>query len=340
MIPQDLKHFRAAEFKAPSAAVDSRLCYGLDALREDVGGPVVIHCTFDTNGHEPASRHKLSPCDAADLHVVGVPPATVLRAILAGGWGGVGWYPHWNHPGWHLDLRPGTRKYWVRTKDGYVYGLPVLLKAVGLTLEDVENAGPCPSDAFRLAHAFTAKAEGGLTRDAGGATNHGVSFRLLRQLSPELGDIDHDGDVDEDDIRALTPEDAQRLMKLLFWDGLKLDALAPITACSVYDFAVNAGPSQAVKALQQSCRYYPHVELLLDGVLGPKTRATVNGIATNPARDMILAQRVTRQRRNFYASLHKADPRQPLAGWLNRCDALDSYCLKLAGRAAPAAEAA
>ena len=339
MIPQDLKHFRAAEFQAPSAAVDSRLCYGLDALRETVGGPVVIHCTFDTDGHEPQSRHKLSPCDAADLHVVGVPPATVLRAILAGGWGGVGWYPHWVNPGFHLDLRPGPRKFWVRTKDGYVYGLPVLLKAVGLTLEDVENAGPCPSDAFRAAHAFTAKAEGGLTRDAGGATNHGVSFRLLRQLSPDLGDIDHDGDVDEDDIRALTPEDAQRLMKLLFWDGLKLDLIPAITACSVYDFAVNAGPSQAVKALQQACRFYPHVGLLLDGLLGPKTRATVNAIATNPARDMILAQRVTHARRVFYDCLHRADPRQPLAGWLNRCDALDRYTLKLAGKV-PTAEAA
>jgi len=330
MIPSDLKHLQPSDFKAPLAAVSTRLCRDLDALSGTLGTSPEIHCTYDVDGHAVASRHKLSPCDAVDLHFMGVPPAVALHAMLAGPWGGVGWYPHWNNPGFHLDQRPGPRKFWVRSADGYVYGLPVLLQAVGLTLADVEGAGPCPSDAFRAAHAFTAKAEEGKTVDKGGATNYGVSIRFLRGLGVELGDIDHDGDIDVDDIQALTPADAQRLMRLVFWDGLRLDNLPRITAATVYDYAVNAGPVAAVKSLQMACNFYPGVALFLDGVLGRKTRSAVADIAANDQRDLILAQRVTSSRRAFYRGLYAADAAHPLAGWLNRCDALDRYCTKLA----------
>jgi lysozyme family protein len=331
MIPNDLRHFTPNQFKAPSTAVDTRLCYALDDLREDVGAPIHLNCTYASGGHAAASRHKRSPCDAADLVVRGSTPAAIVRHVLAGPWGGVGWYPHWHTPGYHLDLRPGPRVFWVCTDDGYVYGLPVLLRAVGLTLADVEASGPAPSAAFRAAHAFTAMIEGGWTVDKGGATKYGISLRFMRAQGVSLGDIDHDGDVDIDDIRALTPDDAQRLMRLVFWDGLKGDLLPRITAASLYDFAVNAGPRAAVKSLQMACNFYPGTALRIDGILGNKTRAAVSRIVDSDQADMILARRVTQSRRAFYRGLFAADATNPINGWLNRCTALDVYCDRLAG---------
>lgn len=43
------------------------------------------------------------------------------------------------------------------------------------------------SEAFQLAHAFTARWEGGLSdhpSDPGGITNHGVSLRWVQDLGP------------------------------------------------------------------------------------------------------------------------------------------------------------
>lgn len=99
MIPSDLKHFTPAEFKAPPAAVDSRLCRALDALREAVAAPITINNTFALAGHGAHSRHRLSPCDAADIVIRHVAPAVALRAILTSPFGGVGWYRRACHGG-------------------------------------------------------------------------------------------------------------------------------------------------------------------------------------------------------------------------------------------------
>jgi len=340
MIPNDLNHFEPYEFKAPSAAVATQLCYDLDALRDKVDKKCVIHCTYDTDGHAPKSRHKLSPCDAADLHFEDADPAMVLRHILAGPWGGVGWYPHWAHPGWHLDLRPGARTFWVGTADGYVYGLPVLLKAVGLTLEDVTDAGPEPSLAYMQIHQFTALAEGGDAddpNDHGGRTRYGISWQFLRQLPVEQGDINHDGIIDLQDLAALTPNDAARLMWLSFWEALRLDGLPSLTAGAVYDFAVNSGPVAAVKALQQSLNFYPGVSLFIDGRMGPKTVAAAGVVAPDAAKDLTLACRVINVRRAYLRGIYAKDATQPIKGWLNRCDNLEAYVTKLAGSAAKVA---
>jgi hypothetical protein len=57
---------------------------------------------------------------------------------------------------------------------------------------------------FERAMSFTGKWEGGFVndpKDPGGATKYGISLRFLRDLAPELGDVDGDGDVDADDVR-------------------------------------------------------------------------------------------------------------------------------------------
>ena len=80
---------------------------------------------------------------------------------------------------------------------------------------------------FEKAHAFVARMEGGFVddpADPGGTTNYGVSLRFLKSQGLEAGDIDGDGDIDADDIRALTPERAAGVLRRAFWDVFPLDA--------------------------------------------------------------------------------------------------------------------
>jgi hypothetical protein len=62
----------------------------------------------------------MSKCDAVDFHFNTKTPLfdqflflTRYRDI-----GGIGVYPYWKKQGFHIDLRPGRRAYWMRNQDG------------------------------------------------------------------------------------------------------------------------------------------------------------------------------------------------------------------------------
>jgi hypothetical protein len=45
--------------------------------------------------------------------------------------GGLGWYPKWITPGWHVDLRLGDERLcWVRNAKGTFYGCQDLVRAL------------------------------------------------------------------------------------------------------------------------------------------------------------------------------------------------------------------
>ncbi len=183
---------------------------------------------------------------------------------------------------------------------------------------------------FADAHAFTRTWEGGLVdhpADPGGITNYGISLRFLRDLGH---DIDGDGDVDADDVRALTPETAAALFREYFWTRPNLDDFPCLTACAHYDASVNMGIGQAVKCLQQACNFYSGDCLTADGRLGPKTRARVAEIAR--VGDLTLAFRCVAVRKGFYLGLARKKPSLNvfLRGWLNRCAALENHLHALA----------
>ncbi len=187
-----------------------------------------------------------------------------------------------------------------------------------------EAAGDGALDGFERALAFTLKWEGGFVcdkRDAGGATNFGISSRFLKGLPLEEGDVDGDGRLTRRDAAALQRSDAARIYKKYFWDALHLDRVPAPLAGVMFDGAVNMGRRRAVLFLQRAVnRLFPDGEPLVeDGIVGRKTMAAVERARRTPEGASALARDVLRRRAAYYGKL-AASPKYAWAwkGWMNR----------------------
>ncbi len=90
--------------------------------------------------------------------------------------------------------------------------------------------------------------------DPGGPTKYGVSFRYLKSELANVhddvghlaGDIDGDGDVDADDIRALTLEKATEIYDVRWWQRFGYGRIVDQQcATKVFDCAINMGALRA-----------------------------------------------------------------------------------------------
>jgi uncharacterized protein YcbK (DUF882 family) len=81
-----------------------------------------INCAYEKTGHSSKSTHGLGM--AVDFYVTRTDPQELynLYCFFLDNWyGGVGVYPYWNKPGFHLDIGPNYRT-WTRDKNGlYLY---------------------------------------------------------------------------------------------------------------------------------------------------------------------------------------------------------------------------
>lgn len=103
----------------------------LDLMRLHAGAPMVVHAGWADSGHSDKSMHYEGR--ALDFHF-GRDPQThaelsvaeqFLRICSMRMFGGVGYYPYWNTPGWHIDDRARRPTlYWIQDGSGiYHYGL-------------------------------------------------------------------------------------------------------------------------------------------------------------------------------------------------------------------------
>jgi lysozyme family protein len=157
--------------------------------------------------------------------------------------------------------------------------------------------------------------------DPGGATFWGISLRFL-EAQGEYGDIDKDGDVDKDDIKALSRTDAIVIYAQKFWKPMKLDLLKPQSvATRCFDMAVNMGIKRGVKIAQRAYNEIKAEEatrLKVDGKLGPKTRKALESI------DEVEMMAALRQHHEqYYRDLVEKKPVLEvfLDGWVNRARA-------------------
>lgn len=97
--------------------------------------------------------------------------------------------------------------------------------------------------------------------DPGGMTNLGVTARVWQEW------VGHD--VDEKQMRALTPEMVAPLYRKKYWNACHADELVSGLDYAVFDVAVNSGPGRAIKFLQSVVGATP------DGGYGSITSALV-----------------------------------------------------------------
>ena len=127
----------------------------------------------------------------------------------------------------------------------------------------------------------------------GVGTLKGTKFGLAANTYPNL------------DIKNLTLEQAKEIYKKDWWDKLGGHGLHSAITFQLWDFAINAGRSRAIKELQQA------VGVTADGVIGPKTIEAVNAQDLN---DVLLS--LTAERLKFYTSLDSFKTYGK--GWTNR----------------------
>lgn len=157
--------------------------------------------------------------------------------------------------------------------------------------------------------------EGGFANqkgDSGGVTMYGVSLRWLRSLKY---DLDRDGDVDKDDVMAVTPALQGELFRQHFWVPCRGDEIVDQSiATKLVDLAVNAGVRAAVRVLQRAINDLGG-PVNVDGQIGTKTLAAANAVAPRP-----LVGAFALRQRAFYEDLVEGNQelRKFLGGWLKR----------------------
>lgn len=102
--------------------------------------------------------------------------------------------------------------------------------------------------------------EGGFVNnssDPGGATNFGISLRWLKDQKDLdghlLGDLDHDGDVDVDDIKAMTLDEAMAIYQTKWWNPWPYGALqSQRIANKAFDTSINMGTVRGFKIAESA----------------------------------------------------------------------------------------
>ena len=151
---------------------------------------------------------------------------------------------------------------------------------------------------FNKAIEVILKHEGGYANnpnDPGGETNYGISKRSY----PELN------------IRELTRDHAKEIYKQDFWQPLRLYMIDNANIClEIFDFAVNAGPSRAVKIAQMLAGTEE------DGRLGGITAKAINEYEGDFVKDYKHTRII------YYENLANDNSKLSifLKGWIKRVD--------------------
>ena len=143
--------------------------------------------------------------------------------------------------------------------------------------------------------------------DKGGPTKYGV---ILSMWQEHGHDKDGDGDIDAEDIKKLTEEDARYIAKKIFWDYFLADHISNESVAEfIVDWGYNSGRKTVAKIVQRL------VNVEVDGTVGIQTLRAIN--STDQER---LFNLLKIERKVFLNNIIRRKPDQIVFydGWMNR----------------------
>jgi lysozyme family protein len=175
---------------------------------------------------------------------------------------------------------------------------------------------------------FIMEREGGFVNnpaDPGGATNYGISLRFLKTVDPDLADLDGDGEVDINDILAMTPDIARAFYRQWFYHPMGIDQYPAPLGAAMLDAGVNMGKGTAARLLQQALNQCG-ADLIEDGIVGLKTRTAVKFFDVMEILHAMLLARVF-----MYAQLCRRNQNLHhfFFGWVERIRHLYAFCVEI-----------
>ena len=146
--------------------------------------------------------------------------------------------------------------------------------------------------------------------DRGGATKYGVTIATWKAQGY---DKDGDGDIDVDDLRKITIEDATMIMKKNFWDHWKADQIKDQSLANILVDWVWGSGKYGITIPQQL------LGVKADGIVGPKTIAALN--RQDP---QTFFYKVWQRRKKYLNDICVSRPKNYkfLNGWLRRLQAV------------------
>ena len=168
---------------------------------------------------------------------------------------------------------------------------------------------------------FILSFEGGFVNDPvdrGGATNKGVTIATWKQQGY---DKDGDGDIDVDDLKLISDRDAvDVILRPHYWNRWKADQIESQSLANILVDWVWGSGANGIKIPQRM------LGVKMDGVVGPKTLAALNGTDHRAFFEEVKAERA-----KFFERICVVRPTQKkyLKGWLRRLNSIGWGTLKL-----------